>query len=45
VPCGSHDLVIRTSTSGPFTTVSPIPPTFDCLADSLRQIHVVLEAR
>jgi hypothetical protein len=45
VPCGSHELEIRTSTSKRFTIVSPVPATFDCLADRLRQIRVVLEPR
>jgi hypothetical protein len=45
VPCGTHELVIRTSTSKRFTLVSPIPTTFDCVADRLRQIRVVLEPR
>jgi hypothetical protein len=45
VPCGRHELEIRTSTSKRFTIVSPVPATFDCIADRLRQIRVVLESK
>ncbi len=45
VPCGSHELVIRTSTSKRFTSVAPIPATFDCIAGRRQQLRVVLEPR
>jgi hypothetical protein len=45
VPCGSHELMIRTSTSRRFTAIEPLSTAFDCIADRLRQVRVVLVPR
>ena len=45
VPCGSHALSIRTSTSRRFTAIAHTPSTFECVEGRTHQLRVVLEPR
>jgi hypothetical protein len=44
VPCGAHELTVRTWSSQRFTVIAPAPAKFDC-SGGVRQIRVVLESR